>query len=269
MYLFSCDAFRIIACNKFRSGPFDTTNLNIMKTLFVALLVFTGLQSYAQWPWEKIEGNGRLSKETRQLNDYTAITSAGSWDVMIAYGESNSIQLEGDENLLPYIETKVENGKLSIKTTKNVNLRSKNKITVYVSLTRLTGISLSGSGDIIGKGRFSNDGTSEFRLSGSGSIQVSLDKVRAAEVSISGSGNIRLSGSANTVTARISGSGNADCGDLICEDATAHVSGSGDVKLNANKSVEASISGSGNVSYRGAASDVRKHVAGSGRLVRG
>jgi hypothetical protein len=232
------------------------------------MAVLIALQSSAQWPWEKIEGNGRLKKETRSLSGYSAVASSGSWDVMIAYGDSNTIELEGDENLLEYIETKVENGRLSIKTKKNINLRSKNKITVYVSLTRLTGISLSGSGDMIGRGKFSNDGATEFRLSGSGSIKISFDRLQAAEVGISGSGSIKLVGSATAVTVRISGSGNADCSELICDNASAHVSGSGDIKLNANKSVEASISGSGNVTYTGAATDIKKHVAGSGRLIK-
>ncbi len=239
-----------------------------MKKLVFLFASLIALQSSAQWPWEKIEGNGRLKKETRQAGNYTAVASAGSWDVMIAYGESNSITIEGDENLLPYIETMVEEGKLSIRTRKSYNLRSKNKITVYVSLTRITGISLSGSGDIIGQGRFRNEGESYFKLSGSGKIDMDFDKVGTAEVGISGSGDIRLKGSAGSVNVKISGSGNADCSELIADNASVRVSGSGNVKINANKSIDASISGSGNVSYKGAASDVKKHVAGSGRLVR-
>ena len=187
---------------------------------------------------------------------------------MIAYGESNSIEVEGDDNLLSYIETNVENGKLNIKTTKSVNLRSKNRITIYVSLKKLTGIFLSGSGDIMGVGNFSNDGKTDFKISGSGSIKVSFDKMNTAEIVISGSGNIGLVGSASTVNVKISGSGNADCSALICEDATAHVSGSGNVKLYTNRSIDASISGSGNVQYKGAAYDIKKHISGSGRVVK-
>ena len=237
-----------------------------MKTLLSVIALIATLQVSAQWPWEKIEGNGQLKKETRQVSGYTAVSSAGFWDVMIAYGESNSIQVEGDENLLPYIETKVEDGNLMIRTTKRINLRSKNKITVYVSLTKMTGVSLSGSGDIIGQGKFRNDGNTSFHVSGSGSIKVNFDRVDSADVGISGSGDIRLSGSAVSVNARISGSGNADCAELIADNAAAHISGSGNVKLNANKSVDASISGSGNISYKGSASDIKKHIAGSGRL---
>lgn len=244
------------------------SNLNSMKKLIVFAALFTGLQSFAQWPWEKIEGNGKLSKETRPASGYTAVASSGFWDVMIAYGERSSIQIEGDENILAYIETSVENGILSIKTKKSINLKSRNKLIVYVSLTRLTGLSLSGSGHIVGEGKFSNDGKTVCKLSGSGNIQLAFAKLKEVEVGISGSGNIRLSGSANTLEAHISGSGNADCSDVNCEDASAIIIGSGNIKLNANKSVNASISGSGNVSYKGAAGDVKKHVSGSGRLVK-
>lgn len=67
---------------------------------------------------------------------------------------------------------------------------------------------------------------------------------------------------------KISGSGNADCNALICEDATVQISGSGNVKLNTNRSIDASISGSGHIQYKGAASDIKKHISGSGRVVK-
>ncbi len=241
-----------------------------MKKIFLfACLLVSVSAAFAQWPWEKIEGNGHIIKETRNLSGaYTAVSSLGAWDVMIAYGDGNSIQVEGDENLLPYIETSVENGRLNIRSKKNVNLRTKNKITVYVALTKMTGVSLSGSGDIIGKGKFENDGTSDFHVSGSGNIRLSMNKIRKADISVSGSGNIRIEGTALDVTAKVSGSGNIDCGNLISESANAYISGSGNVKFFANKSVDASISGSGSVSYRGTASDIRKHVIGSGKLIK-
>ncbi len=235
------------------------------KLIVIALLAFT-LPAMAQWgSWEKVEGNGKLTRQTRDVGNFHAISSAGSWDVMIAYGESNSIQVEGDENLLQYIETKVEGEKLVIRT-RNVNLRTRNKITVYVSVTQLTSVSLSGSGDIIGDGKFSNDGEGVFKVSGSGSIRISFDKYRSVDTHISGSGDIRLSGSAGSLTAQISGSGSIDCVDLIADDVTANISGSGNIKAYANKSIEARVSGSGSVRYKGAAKDVSIRRAGSGRI---
>lgn len=233
---------------------------------FLLLLLVNSV--FAQWPWEKMEGNGHVIKETRNLSGYTAVSSAGSWDVMIAYGESNNIEVEGDENLLPYIETRVEDGKLVISSKKHINLRSKHKITIYISMTKVTGVSLSGSGDIIGNGKFENAGRTEFKLSGSGSIQLSFQKIREADLGISGSGNIRLTGTAESVQSRISGSGNVDCSQLISDRASVYVSGSGNTKVNVNTSLEAHISGSGNIYYSGAARSLEKHISGSGRIVK-
>ena len=240
----------------------------VMKKIFIIAVMFLSFQSFAQWPWEKIQGNGVLSKETRQVSNYSSIASSGSFDVMIAFGESNSIEVSGDENLIPYIETTVENGTLTIKSKNKVNLKAKNKLTIYVSLTRLTGISLSGSGEIIGDGNFKNEGQTDFKLSGSGKIKLNFGQLHNVIVNISGSGNIRLAGSAFSLDTKISGSGNADCSEVICEDAIAHISGSGNIKLNANKSINANISGSGNISYKGAANEIKKQISGSGRLVR-
>lgn len=238
-----------------------------MKKLAVLTLLLCSLQAMAQ-PWEKVEGNGNLKKETRTVGSYNALASSGSWDVRVSYGSSNTIEVEGDENLLPYIETVVEGNTLQIKAKNKSNLRSKRKVTVYVSLTKVTAVALSGSGDISGNGNFSNDGNTDVKLSGSGNIKFAFEQFKSLEVSISGSGNVVLEGKANTVNARISGSGNADCSGVTAEDATGKISGSGNIKINANKSIDASISGSGNVYYKGSATDVRTHKAGSGRVVK-
>jgi len=267
MFYYMSELFSI-GVTYYNNGRFKVNHpkQTIMKRILFLVLVLVSFTASAQWPWERIDGNGKMTKQTRSVGNYTAVSSAGFWDVMVGYGEGSTITVEGDENLLEFIETVVENNKLVIKTKGKVNLRSRNKVTVYVSLTRLTGISLSGSGNIMGQGKFRNEGTSVFHLSGSGNINMDVDKLGGADISLSGSGNLILGGSANTVTAKISGSGNVDCSDLISDDATVRVSGSGGMKLNANKSVDASISGSGSVSYKGAATDIRKHVSGSGRL---
>lgn len=234
--------------------------------LLCALLIsFTG---FAQWNWEKIEGNGQIKKETRSIGDFSKIGSSGAWDVMVTYGNTCSVQVEGDENLIPYIITEIEGNHLSIHSKKNTNLQSKHKIIIYVVLNHLTGISLSGSGNIVGDGKFSTDGPMQFSVSGSGNIKMAFNSANSVSMSIAGSGNIQLSGKAEKADVSISGSGNADCQNLQVDHATARISGSGNVKIFANQSVKASISGSGNVFYKGAANDIESHSAGSGKVKR-
>ena len=81
-----------------------------MKPLLVFFLSLVSVASQASW--ETIKGNGNLKKETRSAAGYTGIQLQGSMNVQIAYGNSDNISVEGDENLLPYIETFVENGNL-------------------------------------------------------------------------------------------------------------------------------------------------------------
>ncbi len=239
-----------------------------MKKLLITLLALGSLNSFAQ-KWETIKGNGQVKKETRTVSDFTSLASHGSMDVQISYGDSKSVVVEADENLLPYIETSVENGKLSIKPKKNVNLKSSSKMIVHVSMTKINSLQLSGSGNVDGEGAFTNDGKTEIALSGSGNIKLGFESFKDLELSISGSGNIDLkSNKTNNISASISGSGNIDCSSISSSDVSAKISGSGNVKVYANNSIDAKISGSGNVYYKGNASNIISKAVGSGKVLK-
>ncbi|HEV8082103.1 MAG TPA: DUF2807 domain-containing protein [Chitinophagaceae bacterium] len=132
-----------------------------MKKLLITLFVFLSINSFSQ-RWETIKGNGQMKKETREVGSYTSLASQGSMDVTIAYGNSNSVIVEADENLLPYIETSVENDKLTIKSKKGVNLKTNSKMVVHVSMTKINSLQQSGSGNINGSGAFTSDGKTDI-----------------------------------------------------------------------------------------------------------
>lgn len=237
-----------------------------MKKLLFAGLLLAGLPLFAQKN-ETIEGNGQLKKETRNVAAFTSLASAGAFDVQINYGNSGSISLEAEENLLPYIETTVEDGELRLGVKKGYNVRSKKKIQVTVSMTRMTGLKVAGSGNVEGSGDFSNDGTTKISVAGSGDVKLNFGRFNQLEVSISGSGNMKLKGrETSKITAAVSGSGNIDAYDVTANEVTAKVSGSGNVNVTANRSVDAAISGSGNVNYKGSASDIKQKTSGSGKV---
>jgi len=213
-----------------------------MKKVLIAFFVFMSVNSFAQ-RWETIKGNGQLKKENRTVSNFTALSSQGAMNVQIAYGNSDNVVVEADENLLPYIETSVENGKLTIKTKKNVNLKSSSKMVVHVSMTKINSLQLSGSGDIKGSGAFTNDGKTEVGVSGSGNLALDFDSFKDLDISVSGSGNIDLKSSAtNSINAKLSGSGNIDCSTISTRDVDARLSGSGNIKVYANNSIDAKIS---------------------------
>lgn len=239
-----------------------------MKKLFLALLAFTSLHTFAQ-RWETIKGNGDVKKENRSVNAFTSLASEGSMNVQITYGSSESITIEADENLLPYIETSVAANKLTIKTKKNVNLKSAKTITVYVSMKKINSLQLSGSGDIKGAGAFTGDNKTDISLSGSGNLSLEFSSFKDLGLTLSGSGNMTLKGNAaNSIDAKVSGSGNIDCAGVSSKDVDAKLSGSGNIKVYANNSIDARISGSGNVYYKGDAQNINSKVVGSGKVLK-
>ena len=239
-----------------------------MKKLLFVLFAFLTTNTFSQ-KWETIKGDGQVKKETRQVSDFTSVSTHGAMDVEISYGNSNSITVEADENLLPYIETSVDNGRLTIQPKMNANLKSRSKMVVYISMTKINFLKLSGSGNINGKGDFTSDSQTEMSISGSGNINLNFDKFQDLDLSISGSGNLTLKGNdVNTINAKISGSGNIDCSETKSNDVDAKINGSGNVKVYAQNSIDAKIAGSGNVFYKGDADKISRKVIGSGRVIK-
>jgi hypothetical protein len=192
-----------------------------------------------------VKGSGNVTSETRNLSGFTGIDLQGSADVDVAIGEPESVVVEAEDNILPLIETKVQNGQLIISTKPLTNLSTTKPVRVHIKMKTLDSVSISGSGNITAPGL------------NAGEVNVDLP----------GSGNINLSGTANKVVIKLGGSGNVFCDQLKSSSAKVDVSGSGNVKVYASESLDATISGSGNIQYSGNPSQVNKNVTGSGSIV--
>ena len=68
------------------------------------------------------------------------------------------------------------------------------------------------------------------------------------------------------VDASISGSGKVLAAELETNRCDVRITGSGDVEINVKDELDANITGSGSVSYRGNPKKVNTHSAGSGKV---
>ena len=236
------------------------------KIITLSLVVAFTFSCSAQWG-KKIKGNGNTVTIDRSVGAYDAVAMAGWFDVDLVQGKEGEITLEGESNLLEYIKTEVKDGKLVIKVEKGVNLKPSSwddGIRITVPVDRIDALTLSGSGDIVGKKTIKTD-TFKTTMSGSGDITVDVE-ANMVEASMSGSGDINLSGSTENFEATISGSGDIKAYDLEADNVNATVSGSADIKVTANKMLKARVSGSGDISYRGNPEKVDTKASGSGDI---
>jgi hypothetical protein len=165
-----------------------------MKQVLTTIFACISFAALAQWN-TKVEGNGTIKKETRSVNGgFTEIFLSGSSNVELTYGKSSEVQVEGEENILPYIITEVQGNKLVIRTKENVSLQTHKKIIIHASITKLTGASISGSGNINGTGKFENSNETNIKISGSGTIKLNFARINSLKASVTGSGDIILNG---------------------------------------------------------------------------
>lgn len=241
-----------------------------MKKAIVLILVLAITASCsAQWG-KKIKGNGEKVTIERSTNDYDAVAVSGWFDVDLVEGKEGQLTLEGESNLLEYIITEVKDGKLIIKTEKNVNLKPSNwnsGIRITVPVESVSSISLSGSGDIVGKTRIKAEKL-ETTMSGSGDITLNID-TNSVGARMSGSGDITFSGNTTDFSASISGSGDIKAFELQADNVEATVSGSADIKVTANKRLTARVSGSGDITYKGNPEKLDTKTSGSGDISKG
>lgn len=210
---------------------------------------------------ETVRGSGEVVTEERQVPEFKTIKLKGIGRVVLTQSQTHSIAIETDDNILPLIETEVQNEELII-SQQNYNLRP-TTLAFNITVANLKGIAISGSGEVIGKNRFVSD---DFyaNISGAGDMALELD-VTDLETKISGSGSMNLSGKANRHDAKISGSGKINAFDMHTKCVSLRVSGSGDCKVNATETLYARISGSGDVFYKGHPRITTK-ISGSGSL---
>lgn len=212
-----------------------------------------------------LHGDGRYVEEYRNVGAFTGVSNATAAQVEILQGADERLRIRGEENLLPHVRTRVENGVLRIYTDANRTLRPTQPIVVELDVFALTRILLSGSGDI--NAPLLDARVLEVTSSGSGDIY--LDRLLADELIItsSGSGEIRSTGDAYRVRITHSGSGHIDTRELRAREVDATLSGSGDATVRARDRLYAVIAGAGSLRFYGSPS-VQSTVSGSGRVQR-
>jgi len=238
------------------------------KLTTISLVVLFTVSCSAQWG-KKVNGNGKVVTIERSTGDYDAVAISGWFDVDLVDGNEGDVSLKGEENLLEHIITEVKDGKLVIKVEKGINLKPsswKEGIHISVPVESINAVSLSGSGDIVGKKTIK---TTNFNTSMSGSGDITLDlNASSISASMSGSGDINLSGSTTDFDVTISGSGDIKAYELEADNVDANVSGSADIKVTANESLKARVSGSGDIHYKGNPEKVDNKTSGSGDITK-
>ncbi|MBC3881507.1 DUF2807 domain-containing protein [Undibacterium sp. LX40W] len=251
-----------------------------MKTLFtrrhmllasvagLTTLAFCSAPASAEWlgSWGKsVEGSGKIIKQEFVVKDFRAVAIAVPAKVELKQGDTESVQVETDDNIQAMLDVVVEGNTLKIRTKeKNVYPKTRT-FNVIVNVKKIDDLALENSGKVSSTKIVAGD--LKIRVGGSGDILIQDLKADTLRATIGGSGSFTANGNVSQISGSIGGSGELNLGKLAAKDVRISIGGSGSVETWATDNLNVSIGGSGSVNYYGDPR-VTKNIGGSGNVTR-
>lgn len=187
-------------------------------------------------------GSGQIAKMTTSFDELKALKLALTADVIVIKGDSNTVVIHADDNILPILSAAVVDGTMTLKNS--TSFSTKNKIKVEVTTERLDIIDVFGSGTV------------SFG-------EVAQDHLG---ISIAGSGSVTAAGKVDSLKIEITGSGDAHLAGLEATQCHATISGSGRADITVNGNLKGNITGSGKITHTPSAKVVASQIVGSGTI---
>ena len=233
-------------------------------------------------------------KESRQVSGFTGIDASGVFDITVSKGNTESLTVEADDAVMPYVRSEVKNGVLRLYIDNNSNkLRSINNIKAYVVMKDLDNITLSGAcklttNDLFSPDKFKSDcsgasvltlnvntgqlsvvmgGASKIVMNANVTGDVDLNisgaskfkgELKSSDVTLdcSGVSSIELTGSAKNLKLDASGISKVDAEDFTVKTANVESSGTSNVTVNVTDALNVNSSGLSSVNYKSSSAKI-------------
>jgi Putative auto-transporter adhesin, head GIN domain len=213
--------------------------ISMKKITVVSLMLFFLMAISGCKIGKTVIGSGVRKTEKRDLPVFKSISMEGAIDIQATCQKPATLEIEGDDNIIPLILTDVRDGVLHIKGESGYS--SAKGIIVRVTVPELESVEATGAGKI----RILDLKNDAFKIHSTG----------ASEVSASGtSKNVEIQGT---------GAGGIDAHNLRAEKANVSSVGASKIQVYATEQLDATASGAGEVRYSGDPKVVNKHANGA------
>ncbi|MDJ1504207.1 head GIN domain-containing protein [Xanthocytophaga agilis] len=231
-------------------------------TFVLNCIVNIYLTSFAQ---DRIKGNGHIVEKTFSVSSFDEIKIEGVFTIHLTQGNTESVKIAIDDNLLQYITVENENDRLIVKWTKNQHQSINNvKSDLYITFKNLQELNLNH----VGKLQTTNTLKLQDLVVNVNSVGETNLTLNAQSLTIrhDGVGSLNLDGTAKEATIKCSGVGSLKAFDLVVDKLNLNCSGVGSAEVTAEKEISISASGVGGVRYQGNAKTLQLNASGIGKV---
>jgi hypothetical protein len=195
----------------------------------------------------KGEGNKITSAPTLSSFNAVDISLPIKTTITVTEGSQPGINLNGYENVIKHIKTKIKDNTLYLYTDLDETwTMDYDGITVEITLPAIKSLSLEGAADADVHGNISG---TDFKLDISGVGNAVIDNINVDDFS-----------------SEVSGAAKIKTFPLQTTETYASISGAGKGEVTASQKLTASISGAGSIKYKGHPADVNKDISGAGSI---
>ncbi|MFV0469703.1 MAG: head GIN domain-containing protein [Dysgonomonas sp.] len=232
--------------------------------LTTAISIISALLLLSSCSKETVKGNGNVITSEIPISDYTKILSEGNVDIEYEYkpGQPPYLRLELDENLVPLLKIKTDNGRLSFSSDKNIE---PTVIKVYTSSSSLEEVVSKGVGNILLKGNVAGN---KLKIDVNGKSDITAEDLKFNDftVNISGQSHMQLKGLNINTTFDVKGDANVSAYELISQKVNCNITGKGNMEIFASQELDINIKGKGEVTYTGNPPVVKQDIKGNGKV---
>ena len=217
-----------------------------------------------------------MIKETREINSFTKISFRDFGTLILTQGETESLEIEADQDLLAELISEVRGDTLVLgidedwinrigKVISSVFSNDEHKVIYHLTFVDLSQIKVSGKCTLKCDSLDAKDLT--LKVSGLGNMVINDMDCGSLETNVSGRGDISLSGHADHQKIRISGSADYNAPNLESLSTQITISGQGNATVRVQDDLDITISGLGQVNYYGQPK-IRQVISGLGKSKR-
>lgn len=189
-----------------------------------------------------VKGSGVVKTEKRKIAPFASLDVNCPSSIQVRCQEQGSLEISGDDNIIPLITTEVKDGTLYIRSSKEYDPQGKLQILI------------------------STPDLKKFAFSTAGEANLSNIKNDRVEIALNGAGSLTATGETKEVAISLSGAGSIDAKELHAVNASVDSTGVGSIDIYATGHLDAKSSGIGEINYYGKPKTINKQVGGMGAI---
>ncbi len=219
--------------------------------LTMGLVVSTCLMAQDNKDRVTIEPSGKIITKEVNVTSFDQLDVSGVFSLMLVQGSKEEVKIEADDNLQSLFEVKNEGSKLVVGMKKDVNIKGKIKMKVYITFKNLKSMDLKTVGNITSEANMSfGDLDINNKSVGNVDLKLTTQNLTIQNKSV---GDVKLNGKADNVTIKNKGVGSIQAASFVVQKMDIDNSGVGSAEVNAEKELKVKDSFLGKVSNKGSA----------------